>query len=238
MRTINYIRFLFSLLLFIIGSQLLTIFTFLPLPLNRKREKRLRELILMHFARFVNFISFNIKITKFNETKESFKIPSIIISNHISMIDISLIIGLTPRLVIISNPEMMNSRYGWLLKKYANVHAISEDINSSFNYLNQKLREGYSILIFPEGVRSPYKIKRFHKGAFMIAEKFKIDILPVLIKAEGHFLNNNSFFRYRGNIQLYILERIAPDNINFGNNYEERTKMICQYYRNKNIELS
>jgi 1-acyl-sn-glycerol-3-phosphate acyltransferase len=35
-----------------------------------------------------------------------------------------------------------------------------------------KTDEGYSVLVFPEGSRSPDStIRRFHKGAFLIAER-------------------------------------------------------------------
>jgi len=37
--------------------------------------------------------------------------------------------------------------------------------------LKPKVARGYSIVIFPEGTRSKnFKMKRFHKGAFFLAE--------------------------------------------------------------------
>jgi uncharacterized protein len=231
------IKFLISLFLFVIGSQLLTIFTFIPLPFNKQTKKRFRENILMRFAGFINLISLNIKIKKYNTCNEKFKTPSIIISNHVSMIDISLILSLVPHLVIITNPRMKHSRFDWILRKYSNLHLISEDMAASIEFLKEKIRNGYSILIFPEGVRSPFMIKRFHKGAFMLAEKFNVDILPIFIKAEGDFLYKDNFFKNKGKIDLHILNRITPDNKVFGNNYEERTKSVCQYYRKLNSDI-
>jgi len=192
----------------------------------------------MWFARFINFINFNISIKKFNFNSGEFKKPAVIISNHISVTDISLFLSLIPRLVIIINNNIRHSKYEWLLKKYANLYQINENIDTSLNFLKDKIDKGYSVLIFPEGIRSLHRIRRFHKGAFMFAEMLKVDILPVFIKADGDFLNKNSFFRHSGKIQLHVLSRISPDNIDFGINYDERTKNICQFYRKLNKELT
>lgn len=225
------IRFLVSLLLFIIGSQVLTFFTFFPLPMRKLPKKKLREKVLMHFARFINFISFNLKIRKFNRNKEDFKIPAIIISNHVSYIDIPLIISIVPRLVLITNPNIKHSRLEWIMRKYTNLHLISENLDESVDYLKKMIIDGYSILIFPEGVRSPYRIRRFHKGAFMFAEMFNLDIIPVFNKAEGDFIEHDSFFSNTGKIDIHVLDRITPENKKFGVNYEEKARNICQYYR-------
>ena len=40
----------------------------------------------------------------------------------------------------------------------------------------QKVKEGYSIAIFPEGTRTyDGRMKRFHKGAFYLSEKLQLD---------------------------------------------------------------
>jgi 1-acyl-sn-glycerol-3-phosphate acyltransferase len=227
-----YLKFLCSTLLFFIGSQLLTLFAFFPLPFRLRTGKRIREKVLMFFARFINSINYNVKIKRSGNSKEKFETPAIIISNHVSVIDIVLVIALTPRIVMITNPGVKNSKFEWLLRKFANLHLIEEELDKTVNYLRERMENGYSVLIFPEGVRSPDRIRRFHKGAFVFAELLNADILPLLIKAEGDFLRSKSFFRYPGLLSLEILERIKPENKEFGENFEERTKLICQYYRN------
>jgi len=49
------------------------------------------------------------------------------------------------------------------------------------------VKDGYSIVVFPEGTRSPDgTIKRFHKGAFYLAEQLNIDIVP----CRAHHVSN------------------------------------------------
>jgi len=226
-----YIRYLFSLLLFSLVSQLLTVLTLFIFLLNNKSIQGFRSLVLMWFARFVNTINFNLHIKKYNETNEKFKIPSVIISNHVSLVDISIILSLAPKLIIVTNANLMHSRFYWLLKKYAPIIELADNVENSLQHLKHMQQQGYSILVFPESKRSPHKIQRFHKSAFMLAEKLNMDILPLLIKAEGAFVNKHSFYRYAGKIQINILHRITPDNKDFGDNYSERAKNICEYYR-------
>ncbi|NVO01699.1 MAG: 1-acyl-sn-glycerol-3-phosphate acyltransferase [Bacteroidetes bacterium] len=161
----------------------------------------------------------------------NFEKPSLIISNHVSVLDTPLILSLTSKLVIITNDWIIRSKFTWLLGKYSNFCMIDENIDDSMDFLKKKIGEGYSVLIFPEGISSPNRIKRFHKGAFLMAEQLNLDILPLLIVGKGQFLEKNSFFKYPGKISITILPRITPENIDFGNNFNERTKRICQYYR-------
>lgn len=227
----------FSSFLFLIGSQFITFFSF-PLPLPVKIRKRFRENLLMWFARFINSINLNIHFYKKNIYQENFKKPAMIISNHVSVIDTPLILSLTSKLVIITNDWIIRSKFTWLLKKYSNFCMIDDNIELSMNYLKEKIQDGYSILIFPEGATSPYKIKRFHKGAFLMAEQLKLDILPLLIVASGEFLGKESFFKYPGKIHLTLLQRITPENESFGQGFSNRTKEICAFYRDEYKKLS
>jgi len=46
----------------------------------------------------------------------------------------------------------------------------------------ERLKEGSSVYLFPEGTRSPDdKIRSFKPGAFIIAHKLKLPILPIAI---------------------------------------------------------
>jgi SAM-dependent methyltransferase len=94
------------------------------------------------------------------------------------------------------------------------------------------VKEGYSIVIFPEGTRSyDDTVKRFHKGAFFLAEKLKIDILPLLIHGSGYTISKGDFMLKDAQLTVKFLPRIKPDDISFGANYSERTKKITKYFR-------
>ena len=49
-------------------------------------------------------------------------------------------------------------------------------------------------MIFPEGKRSDNEeLGRFHKGAFLIAEKLQLEITPILLHGYGNAIRKNDF---------------------------------------------
>ena len=80
----------------------------------------------------------------------------------------------------------------------ADYYPVAKGIENSVELLRDRVNNGYSIVIFPEGTRSvDWKMKRFHKGAFYLAEKLGIDILPIVIDGTGYTLTKNDFFSER-----------------------------------------
>lgn len=94
--------------------------------------------------------------------------------------------------------------------------------------------QGYSLIAFPEGTRSnTNKIKRFHKGAFYLAEQFGLDIIPILIHGNSEVLPKGSFIIKDGSITIKILDRIKANDTSFGENYARKTKQIGAYFKSE-----
>jgi 2-polyprenyl-3-methyl-5-hydroxy-6-metoxy-1,4-benzoquinol methylase len=107
-------------------------------------------------------------------------------------------------------------------------------IDSVLEKLKEKVEEGYSILIFPEAHRSSDgKIQRFHRGAFYLSEKLKLDILPVLVFGSGDFLGRGYFWGRPNALYMRILPRIAYNDPDYGNTVSERTRKFRRYYIEK-----
>jgi len=95
-----------------------------------------------------------------------------------------------------------------------------------------KVKEGYSIMIFPEGHRSDTgEIRRFHKGAFELAKTLKIDILPIIIYGQYQCLKKSEFFLKRCSVITKILPRIDLSKNEYGLNTKEQTKGIQSYFK-------
>lgn len=78
-----------------------------------------------------------------------------------------------------------------------------------------KLREGISICIAPEGTRSSTpRLGRFKKGAFHIAMQAGVPIVPVVIRNAGDLMWRNSFFVRPGRVDVAVLEPIPTDRWN------------------------
>jgi len=87
-------------------------------------------------------------------------------------------------------------------------------------------------MVFPEGTRSEDNdIKRFHKGAFYLAEQFDLDILPIYIHGNAETLPKGDHIIYDENITVIIGKRIEASDTSFGATYSERTKSINKLFR-------
>ncbi|UWX56672.1 1-acyl-sn-glycerol-3-phosphate acyltransferase [Maribacter litopenaei] len=138
----------------------------------------------------------------------------------------------TQRLFFSVNDWVYNSPIFGKAAKLAGAYPVSGGVENGEEYLGEKLKQGFSIIAFPEGTRSTSnKIKRFHKGAFYLAEKFQLDIIPVLIHGNSEVLPKGSFVIRDGSITVKILPRIAYKDGTYGENYSQQAKKLGAYFR-------
>jgi 1-acyl-sn-glycerol-3-phosphate acyltransferase len=233
---VTFKRLLFSVYAFtafLVGSLLITISGFFILGFGKKTEKkRLRyHSLLCGVARYVVGRIPGVKFRCENLSGETFEKPAIIICNHQSHLDLMCLMMLTPRLVILTNDWVWNNPFYGRLIKYADFYPVSNGIENSINKLSVRVQNGYSIVVFPEGTRSEGgSIRRFHRGAFYLAEILKLDILPVFIHGAGDVLPKNDFMLREGSINVQIHPRISPNDSRYGKDYSARAKQIRQYY--------
>jgi 1-acyl-sn-glycerol-3-phosphate acyltransferase len=225
---------IYVVIVFLIGSLLITLTGFFILGFGKKTEKKKQRYhaLLCGVAHFVIRRIPGVQFNYENLSGETFEKPSVIISNHQSHLDLECLMMLTPRLVILTNDWVWNSPFFGRLVKYADFYPVSNGIENSIKQLSERVRNGYSIVVFPEGTRSAdSSILRFHRGAFYLAEMLNLDILPVFIHGAGDVLSKNDFMLRPGSINVQVHPRISPDDIRYGKDYAARTKQIRQYYR-------
>ncbi len=76
-----------------------------------------------------------------------------------------------------------------------------------------KLLQGTSIAIAPEGTRSPTpKLGPFKKGGFHIAMQAGAPIVPVVIRNAGEMMWRDSFWLHSGTVDVAVLEPIPTDD--------------------------
>ena len=64
----------------------------------------------------------------------------------------------------------------------------------SIRKAESKLRDGMSVVIFPEGTRShDGQIGKFKRGAFLISEELKLPILPVTIDGNYDVMSRHAW---------------------------------------------
>lgn len=232
---------IFSLTYFAVGSWVVTIFGLVLVkwnPFTGAKTRWLYHKILSTYTWSVLYIMGNVKKKIINPRHEDFSTPVVMIANHQSFLDILVMTMLHPKVVLLTNNWVWNSPFfGWLVR-IAGYYPVARGIENSIDYLEQQVKAGYSIAVFPEGTRSPdEQIKRFHKGAFFIAEKLKLDLLPVLIHGTGYTMSKSDFLLKDGFVTIKYLPRIKPGDFYYGVDYSERSKFLGRYFRDQYSKL-
>jgi 1-acyl-sn-glycerol-3-phosphate acyltransferase len=136
--------------------------------------------------------------------------PQIFMSNHQSDFDIFVVLGFIP------------GQFRWIAKKelfkipvfsgamrnagYIEIDRQNhEKAMKSLDIAAQKIREGKSVMTFPEGTRSKDgTIKPFKQGMFHLAIKAGVPIVPVCIIGAGAIMSRRSLRINPGKVTMII----------------------------------
>jgi 1-acyl-sn-glycerol-3-phosphate acyltransferase len=232
----------YAFTVFLTGSLLTTVYGFFLFGFRKtssEKNKLRYHRLLQWVANFVIRRVPGVKFSYENLSGETFEKPAVIISNHQSHLDLMCLMMLTPKLIILTNDWVWNSPFYGRIIRYADFYPVSQGIENSIAQLAEAVGRGYSIVVFPEGTRSvDCRIGRFHRGAFYLAEKLGIDLVPVFLHGAGHVLPKNDFLLREGEISVQVHERITLDDSRFDAGYALRTKQVCRYYRDRFAEIS
>lgn len=201
----------------------------LPVPVKIK-ERLFHNLFSALTKAYIAFtFAFDRKLI--NEPAERFDKPAIIIANHQSLIETPAFLRLHPRMIILTTRWVWQSPVFGPIARLASFFNVDNGIDNIVEPLRKKVGEGFSVLVFPEGHRSrDLRIQRFHRGAFYLAEKLQIDILPVLVFGSGDFLAKGQFWGRPNSLRMKILNRVPFDDPSFGTDYRERARNFRQFY--------
>ncbi|MDR3252510.1 MAG: 1-acyl-sn-glycerol-3-phosphate acyltransferase, partial [Tannerella sp.] len=201
-------------------------------------SKFLYHRLLYRLARYFLFHFPQVRTTFLNLSGETFRRPGVIICNHQSHLDLMCVMMLTPKLIILTNDWVWNSPFYGRLIKYADYYPVSDGIEKAIDRLQGAVDRGYSIVVFPEGTRSDdCSILRFHRGAFYLAEKLHLDLIPVIIHGVGHVLPKNDFMLRKGQMHIQVMPRISPEDPRFASHYSARSREVRHYYREEYEKL-
>ncbi len=204
------------------------------IPLSKKIKFKWLHKIMSKLMTSVLYSNPFIKKRIVNKYKENFSKPALIIANHTSFLD-TLVVGmLNPKVIYLVNDWVYKSAVFGLLARAVGYYPVSKGVDGSFEHLQNKIDQGYSIVVFPEGRRMlSNKIGRFKKGAFFLAEKLNLDILPVYIHGNAQLLPKNDMIIYNGSLTAVIGERIDIKNKNLGEDIKGKTKAISKIYKSE-----
>lgn len=140
----------------------------------------------------------------------------VFVANHQSAYDIFSIYG------------YLGHNFRWMMKQSlrkipfvgyacAKSHQIFVDRTSraglikTMQLAEAQLRGGMSLVVFPEGARTPDgKLHAFKKGAFLLAEEFSLPVVPITIDGAYDVMRRDARLPRPGHITITIHKPIMP----------------------------
>lgn len=226
-------------LYFIIGSFILNVFLvfiLFPFPASKRKKRDVLNYIVSKLAKSTLYAGFHVKKLIIEPEKLNFKKPSIIVANHSSFLDILLIIMLHPKVIIMVKSWVYNSPVFGLFIRYAGYPFIEEGVDSNIKVIQERINDGYSIAIFPEGTRSvDGEIQRFHKGAFFLAKELNLEIQPIILIGAHEVNPKNDISIIRSSLIVLPLDRISADQNESYSDFAKRVQKLMRksYFDNK-----
>ncbi|MFA6652290.1 MAG: 1-acyl-sn-glycerol-3-phosphate acyltransferase [Bacteroidales bacterium] len=206
---------------------------------GRNERNKLRfHRILQGICRFVTFRVPETQTELLGKENADFSRPSIIVANHQSHLDLMAVIMLHPKIIIMTNNREWNSPFYKGILRFADFLPI-EYMHTHVDHIRDRVANGYSVMIFPEGTRSAdCSILRFHKGAFHLAGTLGLDITPVLLHGFGFVLPKEDLLLRKGRMTIKILPAIRHDDLSYGETYRDRSKAVRKLFIREYESLS
>jgi 1-acyl-sn-glycerol-3-phosphate acyltransferase len=136
--------------------------------------------------------------------------PQVYVVNHLSAFDIPVLYTHLPfQFRILAKKELFRYPFmGWHLRRSGQIPVVLENPKASVRSLNlavAALRKGNSLVIFPEGGRSPNgQLQAFMGGAFYAAVKAQVDVVPIVLVGTYEMLKMNSYHIKPGPVEMVV----------------------------------
>lgn len=141
-------------------------------------------------------------------------------ANHASYFDIPTLIATLPgQIRIVFKKELTRLPvFGWAMKLGSYIAIDRGDSREALESLERaatKIREGSSVLMFPEGTRTrDGKLQPLKRGAFALAARSRVPIVPVTVNGSFSILPKNGLRIKPGEIELIIHPPMATNGWN------------------------
>ena len=150
-----------------------------------------------------------------------YKKTYVIVANHQSLADIVIIYLLKMQFKWVAKESLFKVPFvGWCLSLAKHVKLERGDFGSIKHIYREAdywLKEGMSVLFFPEGTRSDSgEIKEFQNGAFKLAIKEKAAVLPISITGTGSAIPKGTWL-FQTKVPAHIKVLPAIETSGFAN---------------------
>ena len=152
--------------------------------------------------------------------------PYVFTPNHQSHFDIAALLGYLPGSNRFAAKREMFAEpvLGAVLRTMGMIPVDRDDPQASIERLNRLTLDGCSVIIFPEGTRSPDgNLLPFKKGAFVAAISLGVPIVPVVCKGTARIMPKGQYLAIvPGEAEVVVLDPIPTT----GMTYEDRDRLL------------
>lgn len=231
----TFIKSVYAFIYYVLGCLVASIIGFILvkcIPFAKDKLKYAYHVVLCKFMWSLLYMMANVKKTITNKHLFTPEKPAVLIANHSSFLDLLRVISLHPKIILLTNKWVWNSPIFGAIVRMADYYPVGDGADNSIEKLKYWVDRGYSIAVFPEGTRSyTDDMKRFHKGAFFIAESLGLDVQPILFHGIGNTMRKGDFMLKDTEINIKFLPRIPLSDFSFGIGFADRCKTISRYFK-------
>lgn len=111
---------------------------------------------------------------------------AVVVANHPTLVDITALTATFGGFCTLVKPSLFRSPVlGRILRDSLHVEGRAGEADRVVDEAVDRLRSGFRLLVFPEGTRSPEGgLHPFHRGAFEIARRAGVPLVPVLLRCD------------------------------------------------------
>ncbi len=201
------LRTLFVWSCIVIATLVLGVFAFVTYPFDRRGR------VGHYYARLwgkIALLANRVKVRVEGLEHLNGKGPYIFMSNHQGYYDIFTLLSHLPyQFKWLAKKELFSVPIlGWTMAAVGYIRIDrggTRDTVRAMDEAAQKIQEGMSVVIFPEGSRSPDgSIQPFKKGGFTLAIKSKVPIVPIAISGSRDIMPKDKLTVTTGEIRMFV----------------------------------
>lgn len=153
--------------------------------------------------------------------------PHIFASNHVSWFDVPALAKILPRYKFVAKAELFKVPIFGKGMRAAGMVEIQRDNRKAafgaYDVAAERIREGNSVVVFPEGTRGhEYPLRPFKKGPFVLAVAAGVPIVPIVVHGTIEIMPKGSLWTHPGTIDVHLLEPVSTTGVD----YEHREALM------------
>jgi len=146
--------------------------------------------------------------------------PHIFVANHMSWYDIPVLASFLPRAKFVAKAELFKIPVmGGAMRAVGMVPIQRQNRKAAFGAYEEaakRIREGNSVIVFPEGTRGDeYPLRTFKKGPFVLAIDAGAPVVPVLIYGAREVIRRGSMLVHPHTVHVHLLEPVSVEGFDY-----------------------